>query len=170
MYIAVTTCRSQRKEAARCEAARGFGDSAPPPAKQTSKGSKAKAKAKRRTERITPDQVQAARHGKADHEIWRLPCTASAAGGAHARLSHPCRALQAVDRAVRIAEGSATRPVNSAEAAKGRLDYVQVGPCLRCVGTSQTISAAVQRPCACWYGSRTSFGRAGQGLGIRQAG
>jgi hypothetical protein len=43
-----------------------------------------------------------------------------------------CHALQAVDRAVRIAEGGATRPVNSDEAAKGRLDYVQVLTHSRC--------------------------------------
>lgn len=154
MYSAVPTCRSQRKEATRCEAARGFGDSAPPPAKQTTKGSKSKAKAKKRTERITPDQVKVAhaRHGKSDHESWHEQRIAAAAG-ARAQLTQPCRALQAVDRAVRIAEGGATRPVNSAEASKGRLDYVQVGPCLHGVRSGKFIISVVQQPCSGWSGS-----------------
>jgi hypothetical protein len=53
--------------------------------------------------------------------------------------------LQAVDRAVRIAEGSGPRPVNSAEAAKGRLDYVQVlAHCWSYQAWSWSISAALQ--------------------------
>lgn len=129
----------------RCGASKGFGDSAPQPPKHGAKGSrdKPKSKSKKHVDNITSSQVwltpcasrsvasctvgQALQVNRLHGTVW-IDCLDFKMTQHEVLVESSRHVIQAVERAVRIAEGGAPRPVSSSEAAKGRLDYVQVLP------------------------------------------